>query len=273
MAKSPSTQTTVSQSKSEPWSGQIPYLNQAFGLAGTAANKPMSFFPGQTYAGFSPETEAALKGQTDLATGGSDVMNASGANLTKTAQGDYLNAGNPYFSQMADRIRGEIQPNIEGRWAGTGGASAGMNRALGLGLGDAIGSLAYQNYGDERNRQMQTSLFAPSYENALFGRLGKLGEVGGIREDLAQQGINESMNRFNFDQMEPYQRAQLLMNIIGGNYGGTTEGTQTTTLPRRSPGSTALGGALSGAAMGGSALGPWGALGGGILGGLTGIIR
>src|SRR5690606_32498977 len=121
----------------------------------------------------------------------------------------------PYFSGMADRITAKVLPGIDSRFAASGRLGSGLHgRAVGEGLGDAIGSLAYQNYGDERTNMMRGMLFAPEMAQQDYFDIAKLAEVGAQREDMAQLGINEAMARHEFEQMEPWQRLGLYNSLI-----------------------------------------------------------
>ena len=247
--------STESVSKTEPWGLQKYYLKDIIREANKNYKEggPLEYYPGNTVAPFAGETEQALTAQADRARSGSPLTQASQGQLADTISGRYLDAGNPYFEQMANRVRAQVQPQIDARFAASGaGGSPLANRALGLGLGDAIGSLAYQNYGDERQRQMQGTMLAPRAAQQDYFDIGKLAEVGAARENLSQQQINEQIARHEFDQMEPWQRLGLYNQFVQGNYGGTTTTQQPNT--NRSPigaGLTsALGGGLSGAAIG-----------------------
>lgn len=261
--------STTSESKADPWSGQQPYLKDLMKRAKDASQDPMEYYPGQTYVDPSAETEAALQAQTQRAIGGSPLTGASQQELTKTLQGDYLDAGNPYFSQMADRVRGEVQPGIDARFAASGRLGSGAaTRALGLGLGDAIGGLAYQSFGDERQKMMQAALMAPTAAQQDYFDIAKLAEVGGIREDIGQQELSDLVARHEQQQMEPWDRLGLYQSLINGNFGGNTSINQN--QPKRSLGAGMLGGAATGAATGAMVGGPYGALVGGGLGLLSG---
>jgi len=262
-----STQRVIQEGNTDPWSGQQPHLRDVFSTAQGLSGNPLSFFPGQTFAGLSGETEGALGLQTARALGGNAAQNAANTELTKTLSGNYLSSGNPHFNAMADRIKASVLPAIDSRFAAGGRAGGGLHgRAIGEGMTDALGSLAYQNFDDERTRMMQGMAFAPTLAAADYTDIAKLGEVGGVREDLTQQGINEAMARHQFGEMEPWQRLGLYQNAIQGNYGGSTSSTGTQFLPRRNLGSSLFGGALSGAGLGGMVGGPVGAGIGGLLG-------
>src|SRR5690349_11075594 len=93
------TQTT----RTEPWSGQAPYLSEIFGRAQTLSNTPAGFYPGATYAAASCETQRALDPQSARALAGSPLTAAASGLVGQTIAGDYLGAGNPYLSAAMGR--------------------------------------------------------------------------------------------------------------------------------------------------------------------------
>lgn len=248
-------QTVVQQQSSQPWGGQIPYLaggQNAFGgrvegvmpLAYEAYKQNPSFnpFPGEWVAGQTPETLAAYGLTTNRALTGSPVMNAAQGDLTKTLTGDYLDpAKNPGFQTMVDRVKAQVMPGVSSAFSNSGDGGGLKARAMGLGLGDAIGSLAYQNYGDERNRMMQANLFAPQAAQADYYDAAQLGNVGAAKEGYQQQLIDAAMAKYQQQQQAPWGPLALYAGNVSGNYGGTTTGSSTTQLPAPNPWSQALG--------------------------------
>ena len=278
--------TTIQQS--DPWSGKVPYLTggpDAPGVLPEAANlyqnSPGQFYPGQTYAPFSPETLTAQQAQTNRAMTGSPITGAMQDQLQANLQGDYLDAKtNPYLMPLGDEIAADVLPRIQGTFEGAGRTGSGLAaRAAGQGLGSAMAKQAYQNYSDERNRQMQSMLFAPQAANQDYYDIAKLSEVGTAREGLAQQAITEAMNRFNFENQEPWNRLGKYNQLIQGT-GGSSSTTQATG-GRPSLGSGLLGGGLLGGGAGYLAgkeglfgLSPeWGAGIGAGLGGILGVFN
>jgi hypothetical protein len=237
------TQTTVQ--KSDPWAGQQPYLSEIYGKADVLENTPMKFFPGQTFANFSPETQQALQMQTQRAQQGSPLTSAAQGELTKTLSGDYLSQGNPHFGAMMGRIGNQVNAQMGSRFAGAGRLGSGAHaNATASALADAGSQLAYQDYGAERDNMMKGMLFAPQLAQQDYFDAAKLAEVGGVKEDLAQQKINEQMARHQFTQQEPWQRLNMFNNVVQGNVGSQSE--STTTTPRRSLGfGDAIGGLSS----------------------------
>lgn len=271
--------TTNTVQKADPWAGQQPYLTDVMQQAqGLQQNNPLQYFPGQTFAGLSPETEQSLQMQTQRALAGSPLNNAAQGNLTDTLNGKYLDINqNPYLMPAADQIMSKVLPQINSQFASSGRGNSGLAaRAASQGATDAIGGLAFQNYNAERTNQQRSALLAPQLAQQDYADAARLGEVGGVREDLAQQGINDQMQRFQFENMAPWQQLGLYNQLIQGNYGGQTTTAQTS--PRRSIGAGVLGGGLAGGGLG-YMLGPslgltggQGALGGAAGGSLLGLL-
>ena len=276
-------QSTNTVQKADPWAGQQPYLQGGEGIVGTFPeaqklyqNNPLQFFQGQTYADLSPETEMSLGMQTSRALGGSPLNNAAQTNLIDTLNGKYLDANtNPYLMAGADNVLAKVLPQIDARFASSGRGNSGLaSRAASQGATDALGGLALENYNNERTNQQRTALMAPQLAQQDYADAARLGEVGAVREDLAQQGINEAMQRQQFQNMAPWQQLGLYNQMIQGTYGGTTN--QSTTMPRRSVGAGVLGGATAGGMLGYLAGGDNPSLGltagGAGLGGLMGLL-
>jgi hypothetical protein len=93
--------------------------------------------------------------------------------------------------------------------------------------------------------------------------IGQLGSVGSAYENLAQRQLQDQIARFQFGQQAPMQQLQQYAGLISPIAGGYP--TAVNTGPGQDTGG--VGGAFGGA-VAGSALGPYGAAGGAILGGL-----
>lgn len=203
--------------KNDPPEWLKPFQIEIGQRASELSKTPLQFYPGQTYAGLSPETEAALQMQTQRALAGSPVTQAMQAELTRTLGGQYLDpTTNPAFQKGAQAIQSQVGSMFAG--AGRYGSGAMANQAR-----EALTDLAAKTYDAERQRQIQGMLFAPTAAAQDYADAAKLAEVGGVREDLAQQAINEAINRFNFGQMEPWQRLQMYSSVLSGipSIGGT----------------------------------------------------
>lgn len=356
--------TTETVQKSDPWSGQQPYLTSGFAAAQDIYNQGgPQYFPGQTYAGSNPQLQGGINALTNIGmygtpgqrgaidtvnsitdpnflnsnpsngtynsaanggmnvntggyfqpiasgevsnTGGADTFNAlSNGSLTNTggvgtlrnfANGNMLSAKNPYFQQMAATTAANVQPTIEGQFAAGNRSDSGLGaRALGLGLGDAIGGLAYNNYqqglqqqesaanslanigqqnignrlagatnlanlgqqnignrlaagnaltslgfGNNNTRlagaagqaqnfqsgigdQLTAASYAPTLANMAYNQAGAFTGAGTQQQGLDQAAINDAVSRYNYQQQLPYSNLANYMNMIQGNYGGTS---------------------------------------------------
>ena len=128
---------------------------------------------------------------------------------------------------------------------------------LGQSLSDLSGKMAYQNYGDERSRQLAAAAAAPNMANADYTDIGQLERIGQTREGMAGAELQDQIQRFNFDQAEPRDRlAQYMAMVGGGSYGGTSSATSPVYRNQLSEG---LGAAASTASILGSLFGQGGA--------------
>lgn len=300
---SPAGNTTTVQ-KSDPWEGQQGFLKDVFSQAqGLNQNYSPQYYPSSTVSGFTPAQTAAQNMEIARGMSGSPVNAAAqgdaintleggylGANpgsayLTPYANGSMLSADNPYFQQMAGRVAASVTPGIESQFISgnrmNGGAAP---YAVSSGLGDAIGSLAYQNYQQgqqnqigaanaiganyaaERLNQLRAQGLAPSLSATDYQDIAALTDAGQQQQNQNQAQLNSDIDRFNFYQQLPYNKLALYDQMINGSYGGTS----TLTQPYyQNQGANILGG-ISGGAQIGSAFGSYGTAGGGALGGILG---
>jgi len=276
------------QTTSAPWGPQADRIKRAFRQTDTLfgatedglTGGQRQYFPGQSYVGFSPETESSLKMTADRAMGGSPTRNAGNQLATKTLQGDFL-GGNPYLDavynrgarSVTDQFNKSVMPSINSTFAAAGRYGSNnqkemMGQAqdnLSRTLSEMAADVYAPAYEAERGRQMQTMSLAPSLASADYMDAQQLGSVGAQRESLAEAALTDQMSRFYAQQDEPVNAVQRYLSLLNGNYGGT----QSQPIYRnRAAG--ALGGGLAGAQMGsmimpgfGTAIG---ALGGAFLG-------
>lgn len=157
-------------------------------------------------SGIAHGAQASVPGMSTLA----DI--ASGANLT---------AENPYFKQMADTVRANILPQIQGQFNAGNRLDSGLaSRAVGEGLGDSIGALAYNNY--QQGLQQQQSAAqqlaslgqnATSQQASAAGQLGQLGQA-----NLGQQlGAANSLGSFGQQNIQNQLGAAGQLSNIGQN--------------------------------------------------------
>jgi hypothetical protein len=254
-------QTTVQ--KADPWSGQQPYLTRGFQDAQKLFldSPPPSYYPYSTVQPFSPETNTALQLQTMRALNGSPVQDAANNQLTDTLNGNYLYGGQG-FNQAVDAASRRILPQIDSQFEAAGRTGSGLASTART---QAISDSFANQYGQERENQMRGLLTSPSVQAQDYADIDRLKNTGSTLEGYQGGLLNDQVNRYNYGQNITEDQLKQYMNLIQGNYGGTT----TTTAPPLTSNSGAgmLGGALGGASlastlgasMGGAGLaGPWG---------------
>ena len=247
-----SKQTGVQTTKSEPPEYALPYLEKAMeGAEDLYENRPQTYYPGQTYTDYSPETMAAIGAGEQRAADGSSLLtgaqdfttdamgggfvNPAQAMLQKTAQGDFLSGNNEYLqAAMAPAM-----DNIKGQFSAGGRLGSGANIAA---MTSAMAPVYAQNYARERQNQMaaqgqlgalaqqdfanqmQAARMAPELAQADYADIDRAMGYGQMRDAKSGEALQDAINRHNFGQSEPQQRLQ---NYIAAIRGGTFGGTQT----------------------------------------------
>ena len=218
MSSGPSGTQTV-QANQKPWDDQQPYLRDVFSQAQKQFQAgPQTFYPNSTVVPFSQQTEQALGRMEATGNDPNSLVRQAQGNLGQTLGGDFLSAGNPYFGGMMDRVANQIRPRLDAQFNGANYGGSLHQGAMASALADAGSNLAYQNYGQERQNQMQGALFAPQLNTA---DVQPLAQVGQAREGLANAQLQENINRYNFNQNAPDEALRRYMTLVGGgNYGG-----------------------------------------------------
>ena len=219
-----------------PYAAAEPALSQILSEAGQLYGQ------GVGAAGYVAPTQQTLTGlaqQEQLGT-------AAQQQLAATLGGNYLN---PFLSPLIQRTAGDIYTNVAQQFSGAGRTpTSPMAQQTALGqVAQAALPLAFQEYGQERGRQL-----------GLATQLPTVFQTGQQLEAIQRQ-----------QQLAPYQALQQyagLVTPIASGFPTTVGSGQVQT--QANPFSTALGGALVGGQFGGGA----GALIGGGLGLLGGLL-
>lgn len=277
-------ETTTSTSQTIPWGEQSPYLLYGFDQARQNFLAPPSYYPGQTYVPFSPQTEAGLGMMQNRALAGSPINAAAGNMLTNTLNGGFLNT-NPYLDAMYNQaasgltrnFREAVSPGIDstavnaGRYGSEAWANLrdSANQQLGTSLGGMAANLYGNAYGQERQNQMGALAYAPSIANQDYYDASQMMNVGNMVQQQAGNVLQSDMDRWNYNTNLPYQNLQRYMGTVGGpGYGQSTNSQTQTPLYQAPAWQGALGGALAGYGLGSQipGLNPW------ITGGLGGLM-
>ncbi len=206
-----------STTRQEPWEPTKGYLKRLLpDVQSQIVDRPLEFYPGQTYADFAPETEQALGLQASRALGGSPLVGAAQGEALSTIGGDYL-GDNPYFDAMYDMLERRVGQTV-GRQAALSGRGMGTaeGQVMAREISDAMLPYMFQDYGNERSRMMGMVGAAPNLADYDYRDIAALGEVGAQREDLTQRIIDEAVRRHEFEQYEPQSRLGYAAELFGG---------------------------------------------------------
>lgn len=307
--------TSSGTTTNAPWSGVVPDITQGLADASTLYGQGgPQYYPGQTYAGSNDALNSGISSLNNIGStyGGlnsaatnstTNILNSDPSNnpsnsffsgmasgsgsipglstLNDYASGKYLSADNPYFQQMSDNIKAQVQPGLEAQFANSGRGVSGLaGRAVSQGLGDSIGALAYGNYQQGLTQQQQAAQelagisgqgatgLASNFQNNANNRLqagqlspalqnmginaGNASLLAGTTEQGLQQGyLTDAQNRFNYNANLPYNNLQTYINNITGQTRGTgtTTSTGTSTPAQPSFWNQALGAGLGAASF------------------------
>ena len=280
--------TETIKSIAEPWGPQQQYLKNLFSRANTLyGTGGPQYFDGSTVADLSPQTNEALTGLFDRGMGGSPLNQAASTQLESTINGDFLN-NNPYLDQMYDRASSAVTrsfndvqvPGMNAVFAKSGRTGSGLHANaydmqldnLGRTLEGLSANIYGGDYANERQRMLQASALAPEVAAQDYTDMNAALQAGSIRDAQNQAKLTDDVNRFNFNQMRPYENLNRYASYIGGSYGQTG---QTESPLYENNAGQAIGGALAGFGLGNSLFpggfggvsgGTLGAIGGGLLG-------
>lgn len=259
----------------EPWSGVQPYITDYLSRASAVSNRPFQYNPGDVISPLAPEQQYGLSATTQRAIQGSPVNLAAQTNAYNTLQGQYMSPeSNPWLKQTVDTALGDVQSRVNSqfnRGANFGGTA--HQELLTRNLGQTAADIYGQNYQQERGRQLQTQALAPTLAETDYRDLQALTGVGDVRRGLSQDYLNLANQVYGNYLGYPQQQVDALGRAVQVGMGGGSTSTSTAPNPYQSnPIAGAIGGAATGyglAPMLGVS-GPWGALGGAVLGGLLG---
>ena len=217
----------------QPYEPARPALNQIIGEAGNLYNQGVG---AAGYVAPSAQTTQGLAQQEVMA-------NASNTQLADTLGGNYLN---PFLSPMLQGAANDIATSVNSEFSAAGrtpGSMMNQQQILG-GITDAALPYAFDQFDKERSRQL-----------AIAGSAPNLSQVGGQLENIQRQ-----------QNMAPFQALQQYNSIVNPIATGLPV-QQSNTQTQANPLTTAMGGALIG-----SKFGVQGAMIGGGLGFLGGLL-
>lgn len=189
------------------------------------------YYPGQTYVSPSETTLTGLQALEQRARQGSGLLGSAQQQLASTIGGEYL-TGNPFFqgafAPAAQAATQQFQKAISdvassASKAGRYGSGAMQNlqsqasNQLAQQLANTAGTLAYQNYANERARQQAATMAAPAMSQADYQDIQNLLSAGQLREGYTGQQTAADIARFNFLQNAPQQNLATFLSSVYGN--------------------------------------------------------
>jgi len=271
----------VTQNVQEPWTHQQPHLKNIFSEAENLYNSETpQYFEGNTVAGLSDQTKTALDLQEARALQGSPLVNQAQDQLSTTLSGGYLN-NNPHLQNAIDAASEGVvrnyqtatSPGIDSAFerAGRYGSNAyqTMKKNSEAELADSLGrmssQMAYGDYNRERGFMNNAIQLADSLSQSDYNDIAQLAKAGSIYDAQNQAELASEIDRFNFEQMKPFNKLAQYSGLVSGGYGSTATSTQPYF---RNTGANVLSGALGGLGAAGSLGGGMGDFGTWALGGL-----
>lgn len=271
--------TGSTKSSSQPWGPQrgaykrfFDYIKDNPGLM----EDQLEYFPGSTIADRNPWQTQANQGIADLVNQGSPGLTSALAENQRTTSGEYLSPfSNPFLREVGDTAAQDISrsynrtvaPGIASRFGGAGrstGAGQGMSSAEGAAmsasqrdLGQELSQMYANLYGgayeSERGRMGPAAGQAPGLRQAQFADQAALSAAGTSEFQYAQMQLSDLVNRWNFEQYEPYERLGQFQSLISQptGYGETKNTSKLGTIQYIGMAGSALSPSLGGGGGGG----------------------
>ena len=259
--------------KTDPWEAQQKYLTHGFQQAQDLYNmNPMGtpYYGGPTVAGFDPAQEAAQGGVLGYAGGPRPGVMQAGTEqalmqgLAGGAGANLTGAGNPFSAMMntagrqaLNQLTGTVLPGIRESivYSQPGGGTRGdllQDKAIAAAsqqLIDKAAGMYGDAWGAAEGRVPEYMRMSGQVQQDPLAMYGAMADVGADRRAMTQEGINRSMQRYDWQQAAPQRALQNYLASVTGDYGSVVNQSQQPNLL----------GAIGSAA------------GGGLLGGLGGI--
>ena len=230
-------------------------------------------YGGDWFVGPSDQTQAALGGMEDIASQGNPLAQ-QGMDLSSDLMGGLLGASNPAFESVVDTQIGKLGDDITRQFGGAAFGGADHSGVLAEQLGDARDRMVSNNWfqnqqADVQNRLAGFGIANPAYQ-AQYAPYERMSQIGSALEGYDAAELQGLMGKHDAKQMAPWARLGAMTDVLQGGGGLLNAATLAQQAQAQMPQSNRFGGALGGALLGGQALGPYGALGGGLLGFLGG---
>lgn len=234
----------TSTTKTEPWAVQQPYIQKGFEQAYQLSQKPITQYQGAFTAGKTASDTGAENYLTDYAgtlTGQSgknlDALNwATGAGNLDVGNNQYVQGQmaantNRLYQDFNEQTVPALRSNF-GKSGQIGSSRQGIAEGLAAqGVARASADSNAQILGTAYNNALDTysSVLAQAPALMQAGTMpgSLLSQVGQSQRGFEQDKIDEAISRNDFSQNEAWNRLANYMQMVSGNWGGTT----TSTMP------------------------------------------
>jgi hypothetical protein len=214
---------TSTVTKSDPWSGQQPYLQSVFGGAQNAYSQ-YAGNPSSSVAGFTPQQQQAMGLTQDIVNGtnagtASELNNAAGSYTNNLLNGSYLNSNpgnaafsqfangsmnnNPYMQGMANAAADSITRNYQ-----TATAPQTTSQMEGAGR---YGSGAMMNAQSQNQQNLATQL-----GNSMNNLYGGMYQTNMANQLQGAQGLSSNYNTASQQQLAGSANAPNIVNSVNG---------------------------------------------------------
>jgi hypothetical protein len=206
--------------------------DQLLGQNAPAGNNAVGQGLNLTQTGANAASGAATSGlSAALGFGNGGTANDANQYLTPFANGS-MSGNNPNFQSMVDLLSKSLQPQIDGSFAASGRYGSGANaNAFADALTKESGNLAYQNYGDSLNRQLQAGgQLSANNTNATGQSINALDLINGLGSTAT--GAGGALSAAGYGPSTTF--AQILQALGQGGGTGTTSSTGSGTATGKS---------------------------------------
>jgi hypothetical protein len=211
----------------------------------------------------------AQRAQTMAATDAVGQLAANQYNQNVAQQQNAIGQAGNQLGMLGGLQSGAAQALMSGGLTGTGlvGTAGGNLGQLGLGgIGQAQGAagtagalqqgaaqLAGQNFLNQQGNLVKGAAVAPTIDASTLQDLTTALGAQGINQQDQQAAINAAIQKWNFQQQQPWSMLQQYQNVVGGTgFGSQNQSTGTTTTPSNSnTAANLISGTVGGAALGG----------------------
>lgn len=220
-----------SQTQAGPWEGQQGYLSDVFNQAQSQYNNYTPQYygydngsqtGGSTVQPFNQQETSAIGQIGDMGANGTAGLNSADSALQNYTDGSMLSAGNPYFQNVADQTAASVTPELMKSF--TQGTTDNPNVALAAsnGVANAVGNLAYGNYNQQSQNQLNAANQANSLYNTQLGGVNAALTAGQTQQTQDQSQLQNQVDAYNYYQQLPYTKLNQYTNTVNGQYGQST---------------------------------------------------